>query len=307
MMAKVISLNKSYILGTRLPFVSASVLPAVLGSVWCWVYESNFYLFNALLGVMGVFFLHLGANTLNDYFDWDESDKINKFPTPFSGGSRSRLKNVLTKNAFLYMALLFFLIALSLGGVLVMMDRPLVLLIGAIGGLCGILYSLQPFSFQSRGIGELIIFFAFGPLITLGTGYAISGVFKPEFFLIGIPNGFVVANILWINEFPDYEADKNAGKRNLVVRLGTAHARYGYIALQSFFYIAVILLIIFKLYPVWSLLILLSAPLAIKTSMHMWRNHSNPLTIVPAQAGTIQFQMLSAVVITASLIAEKFI
>jgi 1,4-dihydroxy-2-naphthoate octaprenyltransferase len=253
MEAEVISRNKSYILGTRLPFVSASVLPAVLGAVWCWVYSIEFHLLNALIGILGVFFLHLGANTLNDYFDWDMSDKINRFPTPFSGGSRSRLENVLTKNAFLYMAILSFILAFTAGGVLIMRDRPLVLLIGTIGGLCGILYSMQPFSFQSRGIGEIIIFLAFGPLITLGIGYINFGVFKPEFFLIGIPNGLVVANILWINEFPDYEADMNAGKKNLVVRLGTSNSRYVYIALQSLFYISVILLTVFKIYPLWAL------------------------------------------------------
>ena len=242
MHAEAISRNKSYIMGTRLPFVSASVLPAILGAVWCWVYATEFHLTHAILGILGVLFLHLGANTINDYFDWDESDKINRFPTPFSGGSRSRLENILTRNTFLTMAILFFVLAFVVGGVLFAMGRPKVLLIGTIGGLCGLLYSLQPISLQSRGIGETVIFFAFGPLITLGIGYAITGSFTPTMFLIGVPNGFIVANILWINEFPDYEADKNAGKKNLVVRLGTSHARYGYIALDSLCYISVIVL-----------------------------------------------------------------
>src|SRR4030043_586982 len=152
------------------------------------------------------------------------------------------------------------------------MDRPLVLLIGTVGGLCGLLYSMQPFSLQSRGIGEPIIFLAFGPLITLGIGYVALGVFKPEFFLIGIPNDLVVANILWINEFPDYEADENSGKKNIVVRMGTSNARYGYIALESLFYISVFLLVIFRIYPLWSLLILLPIPIAIKTTVAMSQN-----------------------------------
>jgi 1,4-dihydroxy-2-naphthoate octaprenyltransferase len=307
MSTEVVSKNKSYIVGTRLPFVSASVLPAILGTFWCWVYGSGFNLPNAIIGILGVFFLHLGANTINDYFDWDMSDKINRFPTPFSGGSRSRIENVLSKKAFLYMAILFFLIAFGAGGVLFVMDRPLVFLIGTIGGLCGLLYSMQPFSLQSRGLGEPIIFLAFGPLITLGIGYVALGIFKSEFFLIGIPNGLVVANILWINEFPDYEADKNSGKKNLVVKMGTSNARYVYIALESLFYICVFLLIVIKIYPIWSLLALVSIPLAIKTSVHMWKNHSDPVAIIPAQAGTIQFQILSAVIITVSFIAEKFI
>jgi len=307
MHAEAISRNKSYIIGSRLPFVSASVMPAILGTIWCWLYASEFHLTHAILGILGVLFLHLGANTINDYFDWDESDRINKFPTPFSGGSRSHVENVLTRNSFLTMSLLFFVIALVAGAVLFAMGRPQVLLIGTIGGLCGLLYSLQPVSLQSKGLGEMVIFFAFGPLITLGIGYAITGSFRPELFLIGIPNGLVVTNILWINEFPDYEADRDAGKRNLVVKLGTSRARYGYIALESLFYISVFALVVLKIYPLWSLLVLFLAPFAVRSVKLMWKNHSDPRAIVPAQAGTIQFQMFSALVVTLSFIIDKVI
>jgi len=307
MHAEAISRNKSYVIGARLPFVSASVLPAILGSVWCWVYAPEFHLTHAILGILGVLFLHLGANTINDYFDWDESDRINKFPTPFSGGSRSHVENALKRNTFLTMSVLFFAIAFIAGWVLFAMGRPQVLLIGTIGGLCGLLYSLQPVSLQSRGVGETVIFFAFGPLITLGIGYVITGVFEPGLFLIGVPNGFIVANILWINEFPDYEADRDVGKRNLVVKLGTYRARYGYVALDSLFFISVLALIILKIYPLWSLLVLFLAPFAVRSVKLMWKYHSEPRAIVPAQAGTIQFQMFSALLVTLSFIIDKVI
>jgi 1,4-dihydroxy-2-naphthoate octaprenyltransferase len=300
-----ISKNKSYVIGTRLPFVSASVLPAILGAVWCWAYGDEFQLMNAILGVFGVLFLHLGANTLNDYYDWDMSDRINKFPTPFSGGSRSRLENILTRKTFLYMAIIFLITAFALGLILILKGRPLVLIIGTIGGLCGILYSMQPFSFQSRGLGELIIFLAFGPLITLGMGYINFGIFRPEYFFVGIPNGLVVANILWINEFPDYEADKTSGKRNLVVRMGTASSRYGYVVLEVLFYLSTILLIVFRIFPAWSSIVFFSLPLAIKATKHMWNHHEDPVAIIPAQAKTIQFQMITAVLTIGSLIIDK--
>ena len=49
MRTELLSKNKSYIIGSRLPFVSASVMPAILGAVWCWVYGYEFHIFNALL------------------------------------------------------------------------------------------------------------------------------------------------------------------------------------------------------------------------------------------------------------------
>jgi 1,4-dihydroxy-2-naphthoate polyprenyltransferase len=306
MTTETISKHKSYITGTRLPFVTASVLPAILGAFWCWVYGEEFLLLPSVTGILGVFFLHLGANTINDYFDWNESDRINRFPTPFSGGSRSRVEKILTRKSFLSMSVISFVLAGAAGALLIIMDRPLVLLIGTVGGLCGILYSTKPFSLQSRGFGEFVIFLAFGPLVTLGMGYINSGFFSPEYFLIGVPNGLLVANILWINEFPDYEADKESGKSNLVVRLGTSRSRYGYIALVALFYGSVPGLVVLKLYPVWSLLVLFSLPLAFKAINHMWKYHADPVSIVPAQAGTIQLQMLTALICIASFVVDRF-
>lgn len=301
-----VSKQKSYLIGSRLPFVSASVLPAILGAVWCWAFGHEFLLDNALLGVLGVLFLHLGGNTINDYFDWDESDRINRFTTPFSGGSRSRTEHVLSRKTYLSMSIVFFVLATAAGVFLIVTGRPLVFLIGTIGGLCGLLYSVKPFSLQSRGLGELVIFFAFGPLITLGMGYINFGAFSPEYFLVGVPNGFIVANILWINEFPDYEADRNAGKRNLVVRLGTAASRYGYILLDMLLYLSVLVLILLRVYPLWSFLVFLSLPLALKTARHMWKHHADPEAIVPAQAGTIQLQAVTAGLTILSFVPGKY-
>jgi 1,4-dihydroxy-2-naphthoate octaprenyltransferase len=308
MAAQVISRNKSLLMGTRIPFASASVLPALLGAVWGWVHHpARFQLFHAVVSVLGVLFLHLAANTINDYFDWDTTDKINRYPTPFSGGSRHRLEHVLSRGAFLHMSVVFSVLAFAAAAVLVFTGRPWVLVVGTLGGLCGLLYSARPVSLQSRGIGELTIFFAFGPLITLGMGYAVCGVLSPEFFAIGIPNGFVVANILWINEFPDLEADLTSGKRNLVVRLGTSRARYGYLTVIALFYVSLVVLSLVGILPLWTLLVILSLPLAVKSVRHLWKNHADPMTVVPAQASTIQFQIVTALMVIIAVVVDKFI
>lgn len=308
MAAEFIQKNKIYIAGTRLPFASASVIPSLLGAVWGWVYRpEKFNFVDATLATLGVLFLHLAANTINDYFDWDESDRINRFPTPFSGGSRFRMEKFLSKKSFLLMSLVLSLFAIFTGIFLVFHGKPLVLFIGGLGALCGFLYSVRPFSFQSRGMGEFLIFFAFGPLITLGMGYAATGQFDIHFFLIGIPSGLATTNILWVNEFPDYEADSISGKRNLVVRLGTAKARFGYISLHLFFFISWFVLLLMKYLPVWSLIVLLSLPLAVKAVRGVWKEHSNPHGIVPAQASTIMFQMISGILLILSIFLDKFV
>jgi 1,4-dihydroxy-2-naphthoate polyprenyltransferase len=294
------SIGKAHIEATRLPFSTASILPAIIAIIWCWTYESQFSFFYSTIALLGVLFLHLGANTINDYFDWNKSDKINRFASEFSGGSRRTLLGVIPRKTFLILSIVLFTAALALGALLVFSSRPGVLIVGSLGALCGILYSVYPFSFQSRGLGEILIFLAFGPLITLGMGYVATGGFELNYFLIGIPNGFSVLAILWVNMFPDYEADKISGKHNLVVRLGRSKSRYGYFFLISLFYISVSILTALSIFPIWSLVVFATLPLPISLSKKLWINHKKPVLLKGIQAGTIGFQIVTAVIILIS-------
>ncbi len=296
-----------YVRALRLPFVSASVIPALIAVTWAWVYGQSFDLLNSLLAVLGVMFLHLGANVINDYFDTEGSDRINRFPTPFSGGSRVVLEGLMTKREILHLALFCFAMAGVFGGILVFRGRPHVLTLGVVGFLCGFLYSWAPIQLMSRGIGEAVIFFAFGPLITLGTGYAVEGVFSWAYFLMGVPMGFIVTDILWVNEFPDFEADASAGKRNLVVRLGLSRARYGYAMIAMLFYLSIICLAISGVYSYYTLAALITVPAVLKATSNLWLNYDNPPKLVASQATTIQTQTVAGVLIVAGLFVDKWL
>jgi len=298
---------KDIFIALRLPFVSASALPALIAVAWGWGFghADTFNPLFAFLAVLGVIFLHLGTNTWNDYFDWDKSDRVNRFPTPFSGGSRSEVEGILSRKHFLFFSIVLYAIALLIGLFLIFNGRPYILLLGCIGFLGGALYSSAPASLMNRGLGEIDIFFMFGPLITLGTGYAIEGVMTLDYFLIGVPMGFIVTNILWINQFPDYEADASVGKRNLVVRLGTGPSRYGYLLIMVCFYLSVILLWITDLYPAWALLTLITLPLMVKALKVAWVHYNDPRKIISAQAGTIQIQTLGGAILVISMLLKR--
>ena len=108
---------------------------------------------------------------------------------------------------------------------------------GFIGGLLGYFYTARPVRLVSRrGLGEIAIFLAFGPVLTLGTLFAISSatveIFSQDFFnaiLLGIPFGFLTTNILYINQYPDTISDATTGKNHLIVTLGKKNARWGYL------------------------------------------------------------------------------
>lgn len=101
---------------------------------------------------------------------------------------------------------------------------PWTLPLGAIGIVSGFFYSNRPFRWAHRGLGEVLVAFCYGWL-PIATGfYLVTGFFSREILPLSVPVGLSVFNLILINEFPDEEADRRVGKRNLVVRLGKEKA-----------------------------------------------------------------------------------
>ncbi len=283
--------------GTRIPFATASVTAALVGvgaAMYGAVEEGiSTATMHAVTAVLGVLFLHLSANTFNDWVDWNATDRVNLHAGPFNGGSRVRLEGRISREAFLIMGIAFLVMALACGVYLLWMGRTWILLLGAAGAFLGAAYSLPPFSLQARGFGELTICLAFGPLLTLGTGYAVTSNLDPRFFLVGIPAGFLTSAILFINQFPDRAADEAVGKRHWVVRLGTARARWMYLVMVLAAVLSLPLVILFARLPGFSVIALSGfLPLAMAVPI-LWRHHGDPPALMTAQQMTIVAQALS--------------
>ena len=257
-----------------------------------------------LAALVGVGCLHLGANLINDYFDAKGSDPINKRFTPFSGGSRVIQDGLLGESAVLTMSIGFFAAAFVIGLALIIIGRPWVALVGLLGFLAGWLYSADPLQLMSRGLGEVIIFFAFGPLVTWGTGYVVTGHLTWQAFLSGIPPGWLIMAVIWINQFPDIEADKAAGKTNLVVRMGLERASYVYLALMLLPYPTIVVLALIKVLPWWANLAWLTLPLSLGAVMAAVKDPEN---VLPAQAMTIQTHLATAAVMIVGIMLGHYL
>ncbi len=276
-----------YIKALRAPFLAGSLIPVIIGTAFGFVEKSmSFHLF--LITALGVSSLHLGANLLNDYYDAKGSDPINVRLTPFSGGSRVIQDKKIAPRLILLMALSFFVLGSGAGIWIVCLDRPLVIFIGLLGLLAGWAYSTPPLQLMSKGWGEVLIFFAFGPLITLGTFYVMSGSLSWPAFALGFPQGFFIAGVIWINQFPDYKADRDAAKKNLVVRMGPSVSRYLYCAIMLLPFLIVFFLIGFVGLSYLIMLSFIALPLAFKAIKVLWKEYLSHERIVPAQALTIQ-------------------
>jgi 1,4-dihydroxy-2-naphthoate octaprenyltransferase len=206
---------------SRVPFLSVGILPLFLGFVlsWRWGYRGPFGLY--LLATVVVVLIMWMTYYLGEWNDL-EGDLLNQEFNRFSGGSRILVEGVLPARVSVFLGY-----GCLAGGILTGLyiylryqTGPWTLILGGIGIFFGFFYSGRPFRWAYRGIGEILIGFCYGWL-PIATGfYLFAGFFNHQAFLLSIPVGLSIFNVILINEFPDEEADRNIGKRNLVVRFG---------------------------------------------------------------------------------------
>ncbi|MCK4442941.1 MAG: prenyltransferase [Thermoplasmata archaeon] len=207
---------KVWLKEVRAPFLMATTVPILLGTAVA--YAENPEIINLwffVLTLIAAICLHIGANVVNDYFDYKSgTDNINvEYVRPFTGGSRMIQEGLMTPREVFIEAMVFFFFGGMIGLYLTFQDRPWIIVLGIIGAFSGYFYTAPPINLAKRGIGELFIALNFGVLMTLGAYYVQTGYFAWEPALAAVPIAILIATLLYINELPDYKADKEAGKR----------------------------------------------------------------------------------------------
>ncbi len=296
----------SWLVVTRAPFLTAIIIPILVGAAWVAYSQTvqpfpwGLFWVTLLAGI----FMHVAANTFNDYFDWKSgTDKVNNsYFLPYSGGSRSIELGLISEKALFRVALVSLLISASLGLALVAFSGPGVLLFGLVGAFSAYFYTAPPLRLAARrGLGELTVGLNFGPLAVAGTVFALTGQVALVDFLVGVPIGLLTTAILWINQFPDEEADRMTGKINLVVILGKRQARWGYLLLLAGAFSLALYWLATGVFPVGSLLILGGLPLAIYAGRIAVREYDQR-TLVRANAATIQLHLVSGLLMAFGLL-----
>jgi 1,4-dihydroxy-2-naphthoate polyprenyltransferase len=291
-----------FIRAARLPFLTGSLMPVALAAALAdfrGLWEGFFYFFLTVLGVAG---LHTGGNLINDYYDSFGSDPINRYFTPFSGGSRVIQNGELSADFVRNLAYACLGLGIISGLALIYYGRPWVALLGVFGLAAAYLYSASPVQLMSKGVGEFTIFLAFGPMLTLGAFYAMTGRVAAEGFCVGLPLAFLITAILWINEFPDLEADTAAAKEHLVARLGLKKSRLVYAGLMLAPFVSLPVLMEVFDFPGHLFAGLVALPLATKAVGLAWRTPPTDEDFVPVQALTIKTHFLLGLSLTLALL-----
>ena len=299
---------KNWITELRAPFLTATLVSIILGTVIAWTRNDTFNPTYFALAFLGGICAHLGTNVANDYYDHkSRNDEVNKeFVRPFSGGSRTIQQGLLTPREVLGGALFFFTVAASIGVYLALTNRPIVLALAVVGLISGFFYTAPPFAWASKGVGEALVGINFGALMTLGAYYAQTQTLRLEPVVASIPVSLLIVAVLYINEFPDYVADKAVGKRTLVVRLGRGKAACGYAVIVFSAYVSVLLSVLLGITPAYTLLALVPLPLAVESVRHALKFHSESLKLVPSNAATIILHLITSLLVSLGYLVYRF-
>ena len=293
---------KLWLMELRAPFLVGVIVPTFLGGIIAATeigWEFNFGYF--ILTLIGIVCIHLGANISNDYYDFKSgADVDNPYRTPFSGGSGllSDDGKLLRPRHVFMAAMVFYGIGAGIGITLDLLLNDhyhFVFLLGVFGVGLSFFYTAPPFRFSYRGLGELAVAVTFGPFVVVGAYYVQTVKFSVEPVLASLPLAALIMAILYINEVPDYFADKRAGKKHLVVKYGTRRAVDGYFAIVAFAYASIFFsmfvglmgLLDFDGMPLAGLLVLVTLPIASKNIRLLEKKFDKPMDLVPANANTI--------------------
>jgi len=208
---------------SRPPFHIVGILPFILGTFLAYRLTSVFNLEVFILGVSGVIMIMLSTYHSGEYFDYKGdilSNQLHK--NQFAGGTRMLPSGKIPPAIALWTSVITFIVAAAIGIILqfVYKTGTYTLVLGALGAFPGFFYSTPPVRLVKRGIGEIFIGFCYGWLPVASAYYIQTGTIAPIIHWLAIPIGLSIFNVILLNEFPDYEADKATDKKNLLYRIG---------------------------------------------------------------------------------------
>ena len=261
-------------------WLGACVAAADHGLAWGWL----------ALTVLGVFCVEVAKNASGEIVDYDSGTDLaitEAQRTPFSGGKRVMVDGLLSREQTWRIAVAFYLAAIAIGLVIVLLRDARVLWFGLAGMALAWYYHGGALRLSYRGLGELAVALAYGPLVVCGTYFVQAGTVTPPLLHVACALGLHVAAFLWINEFPDCDADRASGKRNLVVRLGKDKAALVYVLLLAGAYAWLALGALAYEAAGGLLWGFAGAPLAAFSAAKLWRKRRDTPAIVPAQAACL--------------------
>jgi len=290
---------------SRTSYTPVIILPVIFGNLMSVYQTGEFNTIYFIVSVIGAFFAHIGANTVNDYYDYKygTDDMAETRLSPTFGGSDVLTRVLMSPSEAKKGFIIMYLIALICGIYLTVETGFVIILIAGIGFLLGYFYVAPPlrFAYFGKGLGEIAIFISFGILPVLGGYYVQSQNLNLSVILASLPFAFYTTAIVYNHHFTHWRGDKKAGKNSPVVILGESTAQIFSWLIIGLSYITVMLNVILEIIPLWSVVCILTAPIIYKTLVNLDRTNNTEKYIMFAET-TAKTNILTGSLINLGLI-----
>ena len=273
----------------RIRFLLASVIAVSLGLSVTWWNSGTIDIFQAALTMGGVIALHASVDLLNDYWDFKRGIDTRTKRTGMSGGT-GVLPEGLLKPKSVYNAGILFLVAGGLiGGYFVVLHGVVIGVILAFAIMSIYFYSTK---IVNWGLAEVFVAVK-GTLIVMGTYYIQNSELTDVVVLSGIVVGVLSSLVLFVASFPDHDADKEKGRRTLVILAGRQKATSIFYIFPIISYGIIIGCVAMSIIPVFCLISLAAIPVVISSIRKLKSSISDEDKIIPAMKSTLTFSRIA--------------
>ncbi len=245
----------AWILAARPRTLPAAAAPVLVGAGLA-LRAGQFDAINAAAAFFVAILLQIGANLANDLFDHERGTDTPERLGPARATSQGWIS---PREMRLGIGVVFGLAAL-LGLVLYLDKGWPVLAIGLAAILAALAYTGGPFPYGYHALGDVFVFIFFGLAAVAGTYFVQAGNVTLTVWLASLPMGFLIVNILVVNNLRDIDTDRTAHKRTLAVLLGRRAMEVEYLVCLGGAYLIPLLMAVSGLLSYWILLTWLTLP-----------------------------------------------
>ncbi len=274
----------------RAPFLVLTPISVLVG-VAVAVYEG--YALNALylaLAFIGAMLAHIAVNLLNEYFDYKSGVDFKTLKTPFSGGSGVLVEGLLSPRNVYIVGLACVAAVVGIGAYFFTQHGALILPLGFAGIV--LVYFYTTHLTRSPLVCAIAPGLGFGPLMVMGTYFALTGTYSLSAAMASMVPFFLVSNLLLLNQFPDVEADASVSRRHLPIAIGRKGAAQVYAVLLVGAYVVLVASVIAGVLPYTALFGLLTLPLGYVVVVGVRRYYDQLENLIPVMAKNVLLTLL---------------
>ena len=294
---------KIWLMQIRLPFLVLAPISVLVG-VSVAVYES--YSINALylaLAFVGALLAHIAVNVLNEYFDYQSGVDFKTVRTPFSGGSGVLVEGLLNPRSVYILGLACIAAIIAIGGYFFYVHGPAIIPLGVVGIV--VVYFYTTHLTRSPLLCAIAPGLGFGPLMVLGTYFALTGTYSLAAGLASIVPFFLVSNLLLLNQFPDVEADASAARRHLPIAIGRKGSSDVYALLLVAAYVALVSSVVAEVLPYMALFGLLTLPLGLVVVKGARKSCEEIENLIPVMGRNVLLTLLLPLLMAIGIIVSS--